>query len=199
MIQDRLLTINPYSRPGKALTAHLGVVLHWTEVPKQRPEETIKWWEDRKAGKTGFGSAHYVVGIDGDGWRAIPENEVAFHCGATRPTRPGGSQFYTDEARRRFPEWTVDYQHRSPNSILLGIELEPLNASGEFTPETWEAAVNLTAALMVRYGWTRDNLYTHHDIVGFKDCPRWMVDKPSEWLRFKCDCDKAATAARGRT
>jgi N-acetylmuramoyl-L-alanine amidase len=196
MIQDKMLTKNKYSRPGTPLTAHLGAVVHWTEAPKQRPQDTIAYWEARKNGMNGYGSAHYVVGTDGDVWRAIPEDEVAYHCGATRTVSINNPQFYTNKARARFPEWTVDYQHRSPNSILLGVEMEPINMAGEFTPETWEATSSLVAALMHRYGWTRDNLYTHHEIVGYKDCPRWFCDKPEEWQRFKIDCEKIVNERR---
>ena len=50
---------------------------------------------------SGYGLAHYIIDQNGIIIAAVPENEVAHHCGSSDKD-PARGQVYTDEARRRF-------------------------------------------------------------------------------------------------
>ena len=83
MIKEDFLTKNKFSRVGKNLNKLLGVVIHYVGVNNQKPEETVNYFESLKEGKNQiYASAHYVIGIDGDGINCVPDTEVAYHCGA---------------------------------------------------------------------------------------------------------------------
>jgi hypothetical protein len=71
-IIENLLTLGTQNRPGEKIIELRAVVLHWLAAPNQRPVNTRAWFESGQA----FGSAHYVVGTDGDILRVLPENEV---------------------------------------------------------------------------------------------------------------------------
>ena len=67
------------------------------------------------------------------------------------------------------------------------MEMCTLNSDGEFTQATEDTAVLLSALLMKEYGLSNvhTQLTTHHDIVGWKDCPRWFVNHPEELEAFR--------------
>ena len=153
-IQQRLLTPNPYSRPQKPLSKVRGVVIHWTanEGKGANAEANRRFFENRKLGKTGYGSAHYIVD-DKEIIQCIPDNEIAYHVGAT------------EYKTTRFGSY--------PNASLLGIEM-CVNADGNFKV-VYEQTVQLAAMLIKKYGLNPDtDLVRHYDITG-KNCPAFFT------------------------
>jgi hypothetical protein len=39
--------------------------------------------------------------------------------------------------------------------------------------------------LLKKFNLTEKNLWTHKEVVGWKDCHKWFVDNPKEWEKFK--------------
>lgn len=184
IVQD-LLTINQYSRWGKALKGVKAVVIHWVANSKSTAKQNRDYFESRKDGKNGYGSAHYIVDLDGTIIQCIPNDEIAFHVG-TSTVDPASGKYYTDLAREKFGVYAVDYVHQSPNSLTLGIELTHKNDKGQFTKETLEAAAELAAKLLKDAGLNPEtDLLRHYDVVGWKDCPRWFVKNEEDWKAFK--------------
>ncbi len=173
-IIQKLLTKNVWSRPGRAedIKPIKAIVLHWLAMPRGTPTGVYKFFEARKKGKSGYGSAHYCIGMDGDGLQYIPDNEMAYHV---------GSKVYTD-----FGLSLSSY----PNNCTIGIEMSHLNWEGEFTDETWESTKKLTALLLMQHNLTAEDITTHMKIVGWKDCPRWFKIFPEELDRFKREVRK---------
>ena len=184
-IKDELLTVNDYSRPGKELLSVLGIVMHWTGVPNQPAEQVRQFFENRKTGMGGYGSAHYIVDMDGSIIRCIPENEVAYHCGSS-VTDPVSGLIYTDYARRKFGAFAKDYKTLSPNLVTIGIELCPKNfINGDFTDETIQSAAELCADILARNNMTENDITTHHNVVGWKCCPKLWTNNPALFAAFK--------------
>lgn len=169
-VQSEYLTPNPFSRPGTRLKRVKGIVIHWVANPKSTARNNRDFFERRKAGKSGYGSAHYIVCLDGSVVQCLPETEVGYHV---------GSKTYTDAAVTRLS--------RYPNDCTIGIECCHLDWDGRMTQETWRATVKLAAQLLKRYGLTANDLWLHKEVVGWKDCHRWFVKNPPEWARFKAD------------
>ena len=78
------LTVNEFSRPGKRLHAVKGIVMHWTASPEQNARDVQAYFERRKAGTLGYGSAHYIIDQKGEIVQCMPELEVAYHCGSSQ-------------------------------------------------------------------------------------------------------------------
>ena len=151
------------------------------------------YFESRKDGKNGYGSAHFIVDLDGTILQCIPNDEIAFHVGSSQ-VDPVSNKIYTDLAREKFGVYAVDYVHQSPNSLTLGIEMTHKNDKGQFTDATYTATVELAAKLLKDNGLSAESdLLRHYDIVGWKNCPRWFVDNETEWTAFK-DAVKAKMA-----
>jgi N-acetylmuramoyl-L-alanine amidase len=183
-IQDRLLTINEYSRPGKKLIAVQALVMHWTGNPMASAMENRDFFENRKTGMSGFGSAHYIIGLQGEIIRCIPDNEQAYHVGSSLPD-PVSKKIYTDEARRRFGQFACNPKTNSPNWVTIGIEMCPVDSEGNFNNETIASATELVSCLLEKNNLTTDDITTHHAVVGWKDCPRLWVNHPEKFEAFR--------------
>ena len=182
IIKD-LLSINEYSRPAKKIKLLLGIVLHWTANPMASAKSNRDFFEKRRLGLAGYGSAHYIVGLNGEVIQCIPEDEVAYHVG-TSLVDPQSKKVYTDEARARFGAF-CNHPNDSPNNCTIGIELCPIDNKGNFNPETIKSAVELCADICKRKYLSARDITTHHDVVGWKDCPRLWTNNPDMLDSFR--------------
>lgn len=185
IIRD-FLTVNPYSRWGRARMGTIAVVIHWTQVPDQPAKDVRDYFEMRKDGKhDGYGSAHYIIDLDGTIINCVPEEESAFHCGSSK-IDPASGKTYTDIARKKFGVFAEDYIHKSPNAVTIGIEHCVIDTTGTMTSETYEASIELVADICKRYQLNpQADILLHHEIVGWKACHKWFVFNPKEWVLYK--------------
>ena len=99
---------------------------------------------------------------------------------------PVSGRIYTDLARDLFGDYAKQPQRISPNRCTIGIEMETVDDLGTYTPETVAAAIELCAYLCGQYHLEPSTrIVTHNQIVGWKDCPRWMVNHPEDLEAFK--------------
>ena len=76
-ITDALLTPNRFSRPQIPLKTVKKVVLHYVGNPKSSAMANRNYFENQKNGGR-YVSSHYIVGLEGEILRCVPENEVAY-------------------------------------------------------------------------------------------------------------------------
>jgi N-acetylmuramoyl-L-alanine amidase len=182
-IIEKLLMKNPYSRPGRQLAACKGIIFHYTGMANQRAETTWEYFENVCSRGKIFACAHYIIDLNGDIYHAIPDNEIAYHCGSETPD-PKSGRIYTDWARDKFGFYASDPTKASPNFCTIGIEL-CIDAQWNFTSETLKAAVELTAKLLEENNLTVDEIGHHKKVVGWKDCPLPWVKVPALFDEFK--------------
>lgn len=172
-IEKKLLTRNPFSRPGTYINNVKGIVIHWVANPGTTAEQNRNYFENLKnqnSQNTRYASAHFVVGLRGEVIQCIPTTERAYHVGALS---------YRPEAVQKLSYY--------PNNCTLGIELCHPDWSGAFKKETLESAAELCAILCRQHGLKpSDALWRHYDITG-KNCPKYFIDRPDEWERFKTE------------
>jgi N-acetylmuramoyl-L-alanine amidase len=169
LIVEDLLTPNEYSRPQRKLREVRGIVMHWVANPMTTPGQNREFFEQRRHGQNGYGSAHYIIGTAGQILQVIPDTEMAYHV---------GSKEYTEYARAKFGDY--------PNDCTLGIELCHKDWSGEFSRQTLRSAAQLAAYLCTEYDLDpAEDITTHRRIVGWKDCPLWWVQNPEKFCAFK--------------
>jgi len=172
----------------------MAVILHWVGKPMQRALGVWNYFEtDCPAGKH-YSSAHYIIDLNGDIYHAVPDDEVAYHCGADQKD-PVSGRIYTDWAREKFGRYVLSPTVNSPNNCTLGIEMCVTDAQGNFTKETLDAAAELTAWLVKKYGLTIADIGTHHMVVGWKECPLLWTRKPALFDEFKERVRKLMEAA----
>ena len=184
MIEEDFLEVNEFSRPGKIRTATLGVVMHWTANPNANAKQNKEYFDAKKLGMDGYGSAHYIVSQDGSIVQCMPENEVAYHCGTDR-LDPESHAIYTNYARAKFKQWALHPDKTSPNWCTIGIEMCPTDWEGHFSKETLDSAAELCSIILQRHNLTVDDICTHNMVVGWKDCPKLWCDEPERFIAFK--------------
>lgn len=78
-IEDKLLTPNKYSRPGTKIGKIKNIVIHWVGNAGSKAISNRNYFESLKDKKI-YASSHYIIGLEGEIIRCVPENEVAYHA-----------------------------------------------------------------------------------------------------------------------
>ncbi|GAB6393574.1 MAG: N-acetylmuramoyl-L-alanine amidase [Treponematales bacterium] len=172
-IEKDMLSVNPFSRPGKKMLAIKALVVHWVANPKSTARQNRDYFEGlRKQSldnpQSRYASAHFIVGLDGEIIQCIPWDEMAYHVGA---------KTYTPLALSKLGHY--------PNNCTIGVELCHPGWDGAFTGETWKAAAELCNVLCEQNSLDpEEDILRHFDVTG-KLCPKYFVDNPEEFARFK--------------
>lgn len=95
------------------------------------------------------------------------------------------------------PDGEVAWASNKANYYSISIENCHEDTTGKFNDSTYWSDVHLVAYLTEKYGLGRDDIIRHYDVTG-KDCPKWFVEHPEDWEKFKDDvmtyraeCEKA--------
>jgi N-acetylmuramoyl-L-alanine amidase len=122
-------------------------------------ESTLSWF----ARPDSQASAHYLVGKDGTIYALVPEDRKAWHAGVS-----------------------IMDGHANVNDYSLGIEITDVDDRSPYPPAQWEALVELTASLAVKYHIPIRRIVGHEHVAmpwGRKVDPGPDFD----WFRFGLD------------
>mgnify|MGYP003261556182 CR=1 FL=1 len=78
------------------------------------------------------------------------------------------------------------YASNGRNGDTISIETCHLDELGQYTSDTYQSMVRLSAFLCDKYRLTEEDLIRHYDVTG-KLCPRYFVDHEDAWQQFKKD------------
>lgn len=157
-VDEKLLPINPMSRPGIKLDFVEKIVVHYVNTPGSTAIVNRNYFESLKYQDRISASVHYIIGLNGEVIKIIPEDEIAYHSG-----------------------------NKLFNRKSIGIENTYLDSSGKFTIDTYNSLVNLLADICNRYNLNPlKDIIRHYDITG-KNCPKYYVDNPLEFEKLKKD------------
>ena len=84
------------------------------------------------------------------------------------------------------PDLEKSFCTNNANDYTISVECCHPDNTGRFTDETYRSMVWLGKYLMQKYG-IKNNI-RHYDVTG-KKCPKWFVDNPDEWEKFKDDLE----------
>lgn len=156
-IDKQFLTISNYNRPGSIRKKTSAIACHYIGNPGTSAQANRNYFENLKDTHTIKASAHYIIGLNGEIIQMIPEEEIS---------------------------WATN----SANSYTISIEACHPDETGKFNTETYNSYVELCADICKR--WNLDplngGLIRHYDVTR-KVCPKWFVDNPKEWEKFKQD------------
>lgn len=156
-IQEKLLTINPYSRSGEKQSKIEYIVVHWVGNAGSSAIANRNYFENLKNTHKTYASSHYIIGLNGEIIQCIPDNEVAFHSGSY-----------------------------SMNRKSIGIEDCHPDWDGKFNDNTYNSLIELCANLCKEYNINVNNVIRHFDVTG-KNCPKYYVEHDEEWQQLKQD------------
>lgn len=132
------------------------IVIHYTSNQGDTAKNNADYFAREDVGA----SAHFFVD-EKETWRSVPEDCVAWHCGAK------------------------EYRHpdcRNANSI--GVEICMNDGQGNVRQGSIDRAARLVRELMKKYGIAADHVIRHYDVTG-KHCPGPMVDDAALWQAFR--------------
>jgi len=157
--ENRLLTLNPYSRPGKKLTEVNALVVHYVANPGSSALGNRNYFEHlwllpRNPSGT-KASSHFIVGLQGEVLQCIPTTEIA-------------------------------YANYPRNWDTVSIEVCHPDETGQFSDVTYNSLVKLLADLCRNLGLDSEDLLRHYDVSG-KNCPKYYVENEAAWLQLKAD------------
>ena len=167
-VTDALLSQGlAHGRPGRKLDGGkpAGVVIHYVGNPGSSAMGNRNYFQN---GSGGNGvSAHYIIGLNGEILRCLPDDEIGYHAGKSYG-----------------PQW--DATAKTANAKYIGIECCHPGADGKFNASTYMSLVNLIVSLSKKYGFGINSVYRHYDLCG-KSCPLYYVRNLEEWLKLKND------------
>ena len=149
----KLLTINPYSRCGDALTTVTTLVIHYVGNAGTSAMDNREYFEDLKDTHITSASSHFIISMDGEIVQCIPLSEVA-------------------------------YASNDRNNDTIAIECCHPEADGKFSDATYASLVELSAFLCKSFHINPQELLRHYDVSG-KLCPLYYVEHPDEWQELK--------------
>lgn len=152
----QLLTPNEYSRPQIALNQINGIVIHYTANPGASAQDNRNYFENLQNGSSGTHASSHFI-VGLDG-----------------------------EIIQCIPSTEISYASNDRNTDTLAIECCHPDETGEFTDETYDSLVYLTAWLCLNFDVDPDQVIRHYDITG-KDCPKYFVEHEDAWERFIAD------------
>lgn len=162
LIADKLLDINKYSRPankyldkGVSRQKITKIVIHYVANAGTSAINNRNYFNNLPKNEKIYAGAHYIVGLEGEIIRCIPDNEIAYHAG-----------------------------NADVNACSIGIEVCHPDKTGRFSYKSYLSLLKLVSWLCDKYDISADNVIRHYDVTG-KACPIYYIDNPSEWRLFK--------------
>ena len=77
-IQQEILPVNPYSRPGDKISKVTAIVVHYVGNPGTTAEQNRSYFNNLTELKNAYASSHYVVGLQGEIIQCVPLDEIAY-------------------------------------------------------------------------------------------------------------------------
>lgn len=129
------------------------IVIHYTANDGDTDENNANYFKNNVVGS----SAHYFVDDD-SATQSVPDDYIAYHCGAKRYKHP-----------------------KCRNSNSIGIEICDDLKNGVVYPsaKTISNTLELVDHLMKKYSIPKENVIRHYDVTG-KHCPAYWVNN-AKW------------------
>lgn len=157
-VEEKLLPINSASRSGIKLELINYVVLHCSDISRLDVNIVIDSFKKLKYPDSNSASVHYIIGLNGEVVRIIPDDEIAYHSG-----------------------------NKLVNRKSIGIECIHENSTGSFSNATYNSLIELVADICKRYNLNPlTDIKRHYDITG-KNCPKYYIQNPLEFEKIKRD------------
>nr|DAT81670.1 MAG TPA: N-acetylmuramoyl-L-alanine amidase [Caudoviricetes sp.] len=108
-IEDKLLTPNKYSRPCTKMGTVKNIVIHWVGNAGSKAISNRNYFESLKDKKI-YASSHYIIGLEGEIIRCVPENEVAYHGNSANS--------YSIGIENCHPDWEGKFNDKTYKSLI---------------------------------------------------------------------------------
>lgn len=161
-IDQQFLTVNPFSRPGTKLATVNAIVIHYIGNAGTTAQQNRDYFESLK-------------NQSGSNTTSVSSNFIVGLDGEIIQCIPVDEKSFASNNR---------------NFDTISIEACHPGADGEFTEETYDSMVRLTAWLLSELNLSSRDVIRHYDVTG-KACPKNFAEDEAAWKKFKKDVKKA--------
>lgn len=106
-IDEQLLPVNEYSRPGEKIEPVTGIVIHYVGNPGTTAQNNRNYFEGISITHEAYASSHFVVGLEGEIIQCVPTDEIAFASNSRNKDTIAIETCYPDESGK-FSKVTYD-------------------------------------------------------------------------------------------
>lgn len=126
-IDEQLLTVNEYSRPGEKTKAIEKIVIHYLGNPKTTAQENHDYFESLKDLKNVSMSSNFVIGINGEIIECVPAGEIAYASNEMNDRSISIENCHIDESGRFTEETYTSCVHLTAYLVAeYGLEREDI-------------------------------------------------------------------------
>ena len=127
-IEQDLLTVNEYSRPGTKLDGVSGVVVHYVGNPGTTARQNHSYFQNLASTGETYASSHFLIGLEGEIIQNVPLDEVAY-CSSSRnndtisiecchPDSDGAFTQATYDSLVRLANWLTEYYQLDASQVI---------------------------------------------------------------------------------
>lgn len=149
-IQEELLPLNRWSRPGTAMEAVNGVVVHYVGNPGTTAAQNRSYFEGLSRTHETYASSNFLIGLEGEVILCVPIGEVAY-CSRERNRdtlsievcHPDDTGEFTPESYVslvRLVTWLQEFYHLQPEDVIRHYDVTGKACPKYFVdhPQAWE-------------------------------------------------------------
>ena len=150
-IREELLPVNDWSRPGAAMEAVNGIVVHYVGNPGTSAGQNRSYFAGLAQSHETYASSHFLVGLEGEVLLCVPLGEVAY-CSSDRNhdtisievCHPDDTGEFTPEsyaALVRLVDWLEGFYGLSPEDVIRHYDVTGKLCPRYYVehPGAWEA------------------------------------------------------------
>ena len=149
-VEQDILPLNPYSRPGTPLETIDGVVVHYVGNPGTSAAANRSFFANLAVTHETYASAHFVVGLEGEVIQCVPLSVVAYcssragvrsgSIGGGGAAEAGGFSAVAGASRRRLAGWLWEEFDLAPADVIRHYDVTGKICPKYYVdhPEAWE-------------------------------------------------------------
>lgn len=150
-IEEDLLPVNDYSRPGAKLDGVSGIVVHYVGNPGTTARQNHSYFRNLAETHETYASSHFLVGLEGEIIQNVPLDEVAY-CSSDRnhdtisvecchPDEDGSFTRETYNSLVRLVKWLMEYYELDASQVIRHYDVTGKECPLYYVrnPEEWEA------------------------------------------------------------
>lgn len=149
-IWEELIPVNEWSRPGTAMTAVNGIVVHYVGNPGSTAEQNRSYFAGLAQSHETYASSNFLVGLDGEVLLCVPIGEVAY-CSNDRnsdtlsievchPDETGAFTQASYDSLVKLVNWLREFYGLEPEDVIRHYDVTGKVCPKYFVdkPEAWE-------------------------------------------------------------
>lgn len=148
-VEQALIPVNPWSRPGDKLEAVNGIVIHYTGNPGTTAQQNRDYFAGLAQTEETYASSNFVIGLEGEALQCVPSDEVAYASSqrnvdtlsieVCHPDETGAFTPESYDTLLRLTQWLADYYGLRRDQILRHYDVTGKECPRHFVrdPNAW--------------------------------------------------------------